>query len=468
MSVLATVPVDVDKDFTLECELTKAVQHEDGRRFLRGVASGVQEDRDGERVSKRAIAQMATQPTKGLKLVNGQHREDWDSEVGDVVALSHDAENDELLIETELYPGDPLALKAWQAIERGEKLGYSIGGKLTKAFYELVEDGVGKTRRRKVLDGVRLRHVALTKNPSYSPSFAQAVAKTFDAPPTDDAAYTIEYDLAGEDRDAREILAAAVSGDSVFKGKPPTKPDDAPAPDPAAAAPDDAPAQPPAGTADTQPSPSAVDPATAPGSDPAAAEPTDAEEAQDLPMARHMACPNCGHEFAADLPADGAPEPTNDPDEGDARKSKEPNHMSDTDLLAKIRELVAGDADVTKTTTPDPAAAAPGLTDVAKTLAAVHAHSTDSIEALRTETAEAFTEVTKGFKALTDAILSQPQGRKSVARTDAPPADGLPTRADVEKTTTTTAEEDLAKSIDEAPSLKDALLAFNKARFGIG
>ncbi len=463
MKTLATAPVDVDKDFTLARELTKAVEDiATGRRFLRGVASGVMEDRDGERVSQRALADMALQPTKGMKLVNGQHREDWDSEIGDIVALSHDGEHDELLIEAELYPGDPLAEKAWQAIAvRGEKLGYSIGGKLRKAFYELVDDGVGKARRRKVLDKIALRHVALTKNPSYRGTFAQAVAKTFDGPPEDDAAYTIEYDLAAEDREARAILAQhPAAGDSIWKAKPD---DEQPSPGS-----DDAPAQPPAATADIQPSPGAGDPDAAPDD----AEPSDAEAAKDLPMARHMACPNCGHEFAADLPAEGAPDPTpNDPDdEGDARKSKEPNQtMSDTDLLAQIRDLVAGDANVNKTpTTPDPAPeAAASLADVAKTLAAVHANSEDQINQLREDTQAGFEQVQKGFKAIIEHLTAQPQGRRSVARVDAPPADGLPTRAEAVTKTAVDDEEELAKSIEEAPSLKDAFKTFNQHRFGI-
>jgi hypothetical protein len=63
---------DVDRDFDVFCDVTKATTLPDGRRLIRGVASGVLEDRDGERVSARAIADMAAQPATGLKVVAGR------------------------------------------------------------------------------------------------------------------------------------------------------------------------------------------------------------------------------------------------------------------------------------------------------------------------------------------------------------------------------------------------------------
>ena len=160
MTIFATEPTDVDKDFEVQGELTKTwIDSKSGTRHIRGVASGVEEDRDGERCSKRAIQSMVAQVNSGtVKLIAG-HDQDWLSEFGDVTKGYHDDETGEFVIDCELPPDgqDPIADKAWRTVGRG-KLGFSIGGKLHKAFFERSETG----KRRKVLDEIGLKHVCLT------------------------------------------------------------------------------------------------------------------------------------------------------------------------------------------------------------------------------------------------------------------------------------------------------------------
>src|SRR5206468_1483955 len=118
-------------------------------------------------------------PTEtGAVKLTSSHVQDWSTEFGVAKTLTHDREHDELLVDCELPPEgiDPIADKAWRAMTvEGRQMGFSIGGKLRKAFYELADGGVGKggkVRRRKVLDDIALRHVMLTENPSYRQSFA--------------------------------------------------------------------------------------------------------------------------------------------------------------------------------------------------------------------------------------------------------------------------------------------------------
>lgn len=449
--VKRTATFDVDGEpFEFVCDITKANTLPDGRRIIRGVASGVAEDRDGERVSSNALRKMARQPLAGGAVkITSSHDQDWLTEFGDVVKVEHDPEHDELLVEAELPPEgvDPIADKAWLKAN-SEKLGFSIGGKLRKAYYELADRG-GRVVKRKVLDEIDLRHVALTKKPSYKSTFAECVAKTFEGP----------GDVADVEFVDADVFKAQADRDQDAEQAP-----DASSQDPAAATPtEEAGADAtPAATGDTS---------------------SDAQDAQSLPQAsRHLSCPNCGEEFAAPMPDGddaGSNQPPNDQDEGDAHKTseKEPPVDTITDTVAKLRtlaeeaddvatktETAAAEAEVTKT---DDEAVETVDADVAKTaverlddvermLAASHRHNTDAVEVLKTQTAEGFGEIVKAVTGLRDAVLSMPQGRRSLARILPPSGE-----AEVEKTATET--DDVAKA--ETPL--DALKALNRKHYGI-
>lgn len=460
--VKRTPAVELDEDFSYVCDVTKAWQAKDGTRMIRGVASGVAEDRDGERVSARAIAKMgATSLAGGAVKLTSSHQQDWMTEIGDVTLLAHDAENDELVYEAALPPEgqDPIADKAWRKMTvEGARLGTSIGGKLRKAYFELVDTTKGpggKPRQRKVLDDIDLRHICLTATPSYRGTFAEAIAKTFTGDAVD--AEFVDADPADELADADAIAKAA---------KPPVDDQaaDADAPDQDAETDADAPAQPAAATGDT-----------------ADDESSDAEDAKTLPEAkRHLACPNCGHEFAAPLPATdpGAEQQTDtDQDRGETRKSQETT--MDTEIqktLDAIRALAnegaeavekteteaAPAADVEKTET-EPAAAADVEVektetegdDVLKMVAASHRHNGERMDAIESGIAAGFDTVAKAVQGLAEQLAARPQGRKSVARV-------LPPAGEVEKTATET--DDVAKQVADADGPLEALKVLNAAR----
>jgi hypothetical protein len=428
--MLRSPEFEVEKDFNCEVGITKSWSDASGRRFIQGVASGVAEDRDGERVSKNAIAKMAKQAAQGGVMLTSRHQQDWDTEIGKVVEAHHDPDTDELVIKTELpvEGHDPMADKAWNAVTRdGVKLGFSVGGKLKKAYYEMVE-GVGK--RRKVLDEILLRHVCLTKTPSYAPSFAQAVAKTFtedDGVVDDDAFYEAPEDA------VEKGLAPSTDG------------------------------QQPSATGDTNAG--TREQGGAPSKD---VDDQDKDEGDDEPKLdkspeRHLACPNCGHEFAADLPLEGeeqAPDDTDseaDDDNDSTKKSVEqendmPRTLRETldELNAFVAKSEQPEAEVEKTTPEAEVEKTDDTIDneVLKTVAAAKAMTDERLNSLEESLGEAFGTVAKAIKGLQETILEQPVGRKSQARI-LPPEGAVKTDdADTEKTDDNASATDVLKSLN--------------------
>lgn len=408
---------DVDREFDLDVDVTKA-EERDGRRILRGVASGVLEDADGERVSRKAIVNMARQAVRGLKLVAGSHQQDWHNEMGDVVKVEHDPEHDELLVECELPPEghDPFADKAWrqQTIE-GKPLGFSIGGKCHKAFYELTDTG----KKRRVLDEVGLRHVALTQKPSYRQSFALAVAKTRSddepAAPADDA-----FGREWQDEPAGRIVVEKVEkvdDDQVDVEKA----------DSTIASTDQ----------DTQGNKGTA------GKDSGAPDVNGEDAKKDLPQGkgpRQLACPNCGHEFGAGMPADTDTPADEAGDTTGKRAASEEDDMGLDETVANLRKLAGTGDDVKKTEpeTPvekkDDEVSAPGadaIADVEKMIAASHDANQHTVAALVEKTSTGFGEVAKAIKGIHSLIAELPGGRQSIARVKAAQnGEGTPARLD--------------------------------------
>lgn len=473
-----TEAFDVDRTFDLEVDVTKA-EERDGRRILRGVASGVLEDADGERVSRNAIVKMARQAVRGLKLVAGSHQQDWHNEMGDVVKLQHDPENDELLVECQLPPegDDPFADKAWrqQTIE-GKPLGFSIGGKCEKAFYELTDTG----KKRRVLDAIGLRHVALTQKPSYRQAFSMAVAKTrsedttekFEAALPDDDAFTREW----EDEPAGAIVVERV--EKVTDDTDVEKADST-----IASTPQDTPGNRGEKSKDTEPPDVNGDDAK-----------------KDPPQgggARHLACPNCGHEFAAGMPAE-QDSPAAVAGEGEttgkrqASENREDSDMPLDETLANLRKLAStGETqvekkndEVEKPETEAETVDASAMADVEKLIAASHEANQATAAALVEKTATAFGQVEKAIKGIHNLIAELPGGRQSIARVKAQ-GDGTPSHLDDAAPTgevgkTATDGEDVQKTVarmfderdrDADPegtnTAVDALKLLNEHDFGI-
>lgn len=439
-----TASIDVYKDFTVEGEVVKAwTDQTTGERFIRGVASGVEVDRDGERVTKRAIRSMVDQINSGGVKLTSAHQQDWFTEFGDVVKGEHDPETHQLVIDTKLPPEgvDPVADKAWNTTSKGgEPIGFSIGGKLRKAFYELDVD-TGK--RRKALDDIALRHVMLTKNPAYQHSFAEAVAKTFDGEPAQ-AEFTEDAD---PETDAEPVAKATVPdpAEDVEKGLSPGGGDSG------NSGQDSKTGDRNAGSKGAK---SPVKNTEKPD-----AEPT----ADDEPKTRKLACPHCGHEFAADLPSN-EDEMSNDDggtDDHDHRTGKtRPQETTMTNVekaREKLEELVAllgadspAEDEPTEKTEASSDDVAKQIADAVEKVEKTYHGRVDELEG---KVAEAFETIAKQQAKLVEFVGSLPLGRRSTARV-------LPPRGEQE-----TAE--VGKSVEDAPDALAALKTLNAATYGI-
>lgn len=441
-----TAAIDLDQDFSVETDITKTwVDPTTGQRLIRGVASGVLPDRQNERCSRNAIAKMAAQASAGgaIKLTSS-HDQDWATEFGDVVKGYHDEETDEFVIDAALPPEgvDPLADKAWNTMTKaGVQMGFSIGGKLRKAYYELTDVG-----KRKVLDEVDLRHVQLTTRPAYPQSFAECVAKSVSA---DD----------WTDPDTLEVFEA----DDVAKATPPAA------------------VKQPSSTGDPNAGENAdgnqKDVETPDNPDGTADDKEDPQQALE-PAGRHLSCPNCGHEFAADLPTDdetglSTPETDDDGDtdtDRDTKKSLENPLMNLPETLAHLRDLVektdTPEAEVEKTA---PEAEADvektyeDASDVLKVVAASHKDLSDGFDsrfgALEESLGKAFETIADVLKSQNERLAALPLGRRSVARIVEPPV--------AKRTETEDHEETVAKRVEGAESLADAIKVINEEQYGI-
>jgi hypothetical protein len=436
----------LDQDFEYVGEIVKSyVDEKTGKRYIIGAASGLEEDKDGERVSKRAITGMVNAVGAGaVKLTGGTHDQNWLTEIGDAIDAHIDPKTDQFMVKTELPPEgtDPIADKAWKETHK-RKMGFSVGGKLRSAYFELTELG----KKRKVLDSIDLRHLCLTDKPAYQHSFAEAVAKAFNGDPAE-GEFTLEVEKdttsgswapggGGNSGQDSNTGGQRNAGTKKPGSKGPNVQDDR--------------------KSDNQ----------------------DDDDEKDLePASRHLSCPNCGHEFAADIPVDMTPEERSKREEQDREKQQggsttsksEEAKMDETAVEKRIKaleDLVAKQAadaeranaetvakgkisdDVLKVATEE--GIDPG---VLKIVALATGDHEERIEKTRKELGEGFEILGKTIMEIRNAVGELPTGRKSVARILPKSGHGIG-NANV--------EEELAKA--ESPI--EALKIMNRETYGI-
>lgn len=177
--------------FKLVLPITKTyTQVVDGivKRYLKGLASGIEEDRDGEQMNPTAILAFAEAIKGGyidedgdwrqIELRNG-HR----TEATDLVGYVIDAEVDDaynLWITAELEDeGIAAADSLWKLLTeprkhgRPVKLGFSIMGYVEKA-HQVWDDA--RKRWKRVFDLISLREISTVSQPSYKPSLGTVSA----------------------------------------------------------------------------------------------------------------------------------------------------------------------------------------------------------------------------------------------------------------------------------------------------
>ena len=141
-------------DFRFEIPLIKAYRSEEGDMMVEGVAASTTLDRQRERMSTGAL----------LKMIHYQGIDLLPSHTAgplDVLGIVQDiwVDDKQCKVIAKLDAGHPPAARLFDRLEKGATYGLSVGGKVTKAHWDL-EEG---TRSVRVIDDVELDHVALCR-----------------------------------------------------------------------------------------------------------------------------------------------------------------------------------------------------------------------------------------------------------------------------------------------------------------
>lgn len=159
--------------FVLEKEI-------DGKRtfFVKGVASNTEVDRDNERVSENFIKSMKNEAVGLPLLANSHYTNNMDDTIGVVQKFSGDVKTFEVEARLEDPDKNPNVQKFLNKQEIGIRYGFSVGGRITKAFREFND----KLKKEiVVLDDGNLYHILLTNQPANQTTFAEAIAKSLDS-----------------------------------------------------------------------------------------------------------------------------------------------------------------------------------------------------------------------------------------------------------------------------------------------
>lgn len=141
--------------FAVTMPLLKVWQDETGEMWFEGVASSTSLDRQHERMTPHAIEKMSAQ--KNIDLLPS-HSADALEELGSVEDAWVD--NDQFRIAGRLDKSSPAAQRLFERVAAGKTYGLSVGGRVTKAYWEF-DDEVGQSIRH--IDDVVLDHVAVCR-----------------------------------------------------------------------------------------------------------------------------------------------------------------------------------------------------------------------------------------------------------------------------------------------------------------
>lgn len=200
-----------ERTFKIHSGALKAWTEGDGsdkRFFLGGVASSTVEDRHGDRILSSAQVEMLDAARKLTMWLNHSYvvPEDilgtcQDSE------LSTEGEIIDLDIKLEVYKDNPRAMASWEAVNKGIKLGFSIGGRVLDFDWRDEDDVWNWSMDIKSIDLYEISLVGIPANPR---AYVEDMAKSIRA-----ARKSVDSLLvakAKDDKLAREQLKAALLG----------------------------------------------------------------------------------------------------------------------------------------------------------------------------------------------------------------------------------------------------------------
>jgi hypothetical protein len=180
----------IHNDFKIMGGIFKATRDEaTGKYYITGIASGVEVDRDDERMATSAIDAMKRAIKEGIINYEGVHTQvpliaghdrEWDRNLGWVVDAEIDGEYN-LIIKAELDPDIPNAMSLFKRLTRPQeagrplRLGFSVGGHVLDAGVEAVDFMGGG---RLVFLDLALKEMTVTGFPAYAPSYISALTKS--------------------------------------------------------------------------------------------------------------------------------------------------------------------------------------------------------------------------------------------------------------------------------------------------
>jgi len=158
-------------NFKFDIDLLKAEQTDEGL-FLSGVASTTGTDKQNEAMSPNALKSMVE--TEGIIPIVTSHNAEAKDVIGEVVSHSIDDQG-RYVIKARLEEDSDDATRMFKLVQKGHKMGFSVGGRVLSA-----SPGLNKSVKR-VIDRVELDHIMLTRRPVNPQTFATAITKALDA-----------------------------------------------------------------------------------------------------------------------------------------------------------------------------------------------------------------------------------------------------------------------------------------------
>jgi phage head maturation protease len=141
---------------------------------LSGMASNANIDLTGERMADTALTAMAKSLEVNAVTINNEHGSGWDDDFGEVTKLWV-TDTHELMMEAELDPDHYRTKTLIKALDKGKKLGLSIGGVVKEAAMEFFED-IG--RKVMTYKDIALFHVAITGTPAVADTWVTPITKS--------------------------------------------------------------------------------------------------------------------------------------------------------------------------------------------------------------------------------------------------------------------------------------------------
>ncbi|MDP9353973.1 MAG: HK97 family phage prohead protease [Chloroflexota bacterium] len=141
---------------------------------ITGMASNTHLDLTGERMADTAIDAMVKSLEIKRITLNNEHGSDWDDDFGEVTKLWA-TDGHELMMEAELDPDHYRTKTLIEALDKGKKLGLSIGGAVKEAAMEWFAD-LG--RRVMTYKNIDLFHVAITGTPAVAETWVTPITKS--------------------------------------------------------------------------------------------------------------------------------------------------------------------------------------------------------------------------------------------------------------------------------------------------